>query len=475
MARNKLPELSSTAVRVTASCALLANSGVAQNDPPERADETLARDAAAQVAGGESAARADWFHIGGQATFIGQFLDPFHSPYSGPHSFRSEHEGRVSQTYTLYLGARPFESLEAFVDPEMARGQGLSDALGLAGFTNGEVIRNPDLGQDPYLARGFVRWTTPTGGVLEQVEPGDHSVPGLRPTERIVVSAGKLSTADIFDLNSYANNTRTQFMNWALLNDPAYDYAADTRGYTRGIALEWITPDLALRAGSFQMPTVANGPELDGDLSHARGDQVEGELHAQLLGADEQPLVARLLAFRNMARAGTYSTAIEQGAAGGTAPVIESTRERGTVKYGFGLNLEQPLADEGATGMFARLGWNDGRTETFAYTEVDRHVSLGAQVGGARWSRADDRVGIALAMNWLSPTHRQYLENGGLGFVLGDGRLNYAPETILESYYAYQFRPGVVASLDGQFIQDPGYNSDRGPVTVLSLRLHCFF
>ena len=416
-----------------------------------------------------------WYHVGGQATFIEQFLFPFHSPYSGPHSLPSEHQARLSQTYTLYLGARPFSELEAFIDPEMARGAAIGDSLGLAGITNGDVIRNPSLGQDPYLARYFLRWSIPTGGEMQHVEASDLQVAGFRSSERIVVTAGKLGTNDIFDLNSYANSTRTQFMNWALINNAAYDYAADTRGYTHGIALEWIHPEWALRLGTFQMPTSANGPDLSTDLAHSRGDQIEGEYHAHLWGDEHEPLIMRLLGFRNLADAGTYRTAIALGEQTGTTPDITAVRQPGTVKYGFGLNLEQPLADEGATGLFVRMCWNDGATESYAYTEADRSLSVGTQIGGVNWSRPNDRIGVAFAVNGLSAPHKDYLAAGGLGFLLGDGKLNYATEQIGELYYAWQFCRFAAASFDAQFIGNPGYNQDRGPVTVLSLRMHLAF
>jgi hypothetical protein len=437
-------------------------------------DALHAQESSSPPAASKSEPHDEWYHVGGQATFIPQFLFPFESPYSGPHSLPSEHEGRMSQTYTLYLGVRPLSSLELFLDPEMARGQAIGNSLGLAGITNGDVIRNPSIGQDPYLARYFARWTIDAGGEKEHVDASDHQVAGFRSSERVVVSVGKLGSNDIFDVSSYANSTRTQFMNWSLINNTAWDYAADTRGYTQGVALEWIHPDWALRAGSFQMPTTANGPDLSTDIAHSRGDNVEGEYHARWW-SDSDPLILRVLAYRNLADAGSYRTAIASAQASGTTPDITAVRQPGAVKYGFGLNVEQALADGGATGVFMRLGWNDGATESFAYTESDRSLSIGLQLGGVHWNRPDDRVGLAFAVNGLSAPHKDYLAAGGLGFLLGDGKLNYATEQILESYYAWQLCRYAIASADAQLIENPGYNSDRGPVTVLSLRLHLAF
>lgn len=345
------------------------------------------------------------FEVNGQITWIVQSLFKFHSPYQrdtggqGGGSLLSRHETELSQTYTLYLGAQARPNLEVYLDPEMARGHGVSNALGLAGYTNGEVIRNPTLSQDPYLARYFVRWNIPTGKGTEAVAAAQNQVATIRPTHRLVVTAGKYGVSDIFDLNSYANNTRTQFMNWALLNNGAYDYAADTRGYTRGVVVEWVNPTWALRIGSYQMPVVANGIDLAGNVAHNRGDQIELELHPNLMR--KLPLaIVRLLAYRNLAHMGNYREAIALGQKAGTTPDITKAAHVGNIKYGFGLNFEMPLGDvdevgTGQTGLFGRYGWDDGATESFAYTEIDRTVQLGGQVSGRRWHRPHDRFALA--------------------------------------------------------------------------------
>jgi len=408
--------------------------------------------------------------LGGQTTVVWQHLFPFRSPYQGPNSLRPGPDDAVSHSYTLYTGVRPVSWLELYVDPEMIRGGGLSDALGLAGFTNGEVIRNPTIGQDPYLARAFARITVPFSDETEPVDASLFQVPGARPVRRLTLTGGVLGTTDIFETNRYANSTRTQFLNWALINDAAYDFAADTRGYSRGVAIEWADRDWAVRAGSFQMPTVANGEDLDGDLLHSHGDQLEIEVQETLL--PDRPTVLRALGFENRARMGDYRDAIALAERTGTIPDITRTRRRNAVKYGFALNLEQPLTPDGATGVFARLGANDGATESFCYTEAERNVSAGAQLGGALWGRTDDRFSLAMAANGLGAAHAAYLRRGGLGFLLGDGRLSYRPETILETYYAWRVVPWVTLTADYQLVIDPGYNADRGPVSVVSLRAH---
>ena len=412
------------------------------------------------------------FQITGQATFIWQGMTAFHSLYSVTNSLPSTPQARLSDTYTVYLGAHITPGLDAFVNPEMARGGGIGDALGLASFTNGDVIRNPSLGQDPYWGRYFIRWTAKTGNGKEEAEKDDNQLPGKRPANRLVLTAGKLGTNDIFDTNGYSNSTRTQFMNWSLINNPAYDYAADTRGYTTGMALEWIHPSWTLRVGSFLMPVVANGIDLDSHFSDSRGDQAEVEWHPTMIHGRQASKV-KLLGYRNLATMGDYAESIAN--AHGGVPDITSTRQRGRVKYGFGLNFEQPIANDGETGLFARLGWSDGKTESFAYTEADDHFSLGAQISGQRWNRKGDLVGIAFSSNGLSGPHRQYLADGGSGFLLGDGALNYGREMLLESYYLHPLSKNSSLTLGSQFIANPGYNQSRGPVPTFSLRLHFAF
>ena len=408
--------------------------------------------------------------VGGQSTVIWQWKPAFHSPYQGPNSLQPQTENATSDTYTLYTGVRPYPWLELYADPEMVRGAGISDALGLAGFTNGEVIRNPSIGMDPYLARLFLRASVGLDETTETRPSDQLQIGGTFPATRVALIFGILATNDLFDTNRYAGNARTQFMNWALITDPAYDFAADTRGYSRGIALEWATPVALVRAGAFQMPKVANGLNLDADLLDSNGEQIEVDIPYELLPG--RPLVSRALFYGNHANMGNYRAAIALGRQTGQPPNITLTSSPGTVKYGFALNFEQPLADDGETGLFARLGWNDGTTESFAFTECDRHVSVGAQIAGASWHRSDDRIGVAFVANGLSDPHADYLAAGGLGFILGDGRLHRGAEIITEAYYSLQLLRWFAISLDYQFIKNPGYNQDRGPVSVVSLRGH---
>jgi hypothetical protein len=291
-------------------------------------------------------------------------------------------------------------------------------------------------------------------------------LPGKEPADRIEIKGGKLSPSDDFDLNRYANNQRTQFLNDAFLYNLAWDYAADTRGYTIGASIALVHPSWRLILGSYQMPTTANGNVLDDQIYHAREDNLELTLKPPSTGT-----VIRLLAFRNEAQMGDFREALTLGAATGTTPDVAADTRPGHIKYGFGINLEQPLADDGETGLFARAGWADGMNATWCYAEVDRHGSAGIQVSGSHWYRNDDRFGMAIGVNGLSGSHRHYLEEGGIGMTIGDGALNYGLEEIFEAYYRIQLGRYVQLSPDYQRIVNPAYNRDRGPVDVYGVRL----
>jgi high affinity Mn2+ porin len=407
--------------------------------------------------------------LGAQATFIGQRLLPFQSPYAGAMSLVSTGDQQLSQSYGLYGGICLGAGFDVYLDAEMVRGSGISHASGLAAVTNGDVLRqgSVDLGESPYLARGFVRWTQALGGgAPDTVSRAMDDLPRIVSGHRVEITAGRLASTDLFDLNRYANSTRTQFLNWVLFQNGAWDYAANTRGYSNGLAAAWINPSWTLRAAVFQMPRQANGNVFDDDLAQARGENVELTMNAP------HGAVVRVLGYLNDARMGRYAVADSLAAQNHTVPSIVADDAPGRTKFGFGLNAELPLADDGETGVFARLGWNDGRNESFAFTEVDRHLSAGLQLAGARWGRPKDHFGIAVAADGLSDVHRAYLAAGGLGFLLGDGNLRYGSEVLSEAYYRTQLGPYLEVSPDVQFIVNPGYNRDRGPATVLTLRFN---
>jgi hypothetical protein len=413
------------------------------------------------------------YQFGWQATVIPQSLFPFHSPYAGPNSFKSRAETEVTETATLFLGARLTGSSDIYLNPEWALGQGVGGGAGLGGYPNADLIGTSGLRTYPYIARLLVHWRTATGKG-GSVPPTGRIIAARLPAHRLLLLAGRFAVSDTFDANSYANNPRTQFMNKALANNAAWDFAQDSRGYTNGVAFAWVHPAWALRLGTFQMPATAGGVHLAGDWPCSRGDQLEVDRNARLLSG-KQPAIFRLLGYRNAADMGRYRTALAQAQGTGIAPDITTVRQSGAIKYGYGVNFEQPLADGGATGLFGRWGWNDGATESFCYAEVDRTLTLGGQLSGAHWRRPQDRIGLGFAQSGLSDAHRDYLAAGGLGLALGDGRLRYGMERILEIYYACQASKLLSLSLDYQAIQNPGFNQDRGPASILSVRLHAEF
>ena len=427
-----------------------------------------AQGAAANPAHSDPAHAWQAWVLGTQINVIAQHLNPLRSPYSGPNSLSGTGDSQASYAFGLYTGARLWRGLEGYLDIEMIQGHGVSNVTGLGGITNGDVLRqgSTDLGNGPYVARAFLRYTVAfEGESADTAAAAPDQIPIRVARRRLEISAGKLALNDVFDVNRYATSTRLQFMNWGLWQNTAWDFAADTRGYSNGVAVAWITPRWALRAASFQMPTAANGNKFDSHLLDARGDQIELTISPWSGG-----FVARALVFENHARMGDYAEALRIGAASRRTPDIAADDASGRIKYGYGINIEQPLADSGETGAFARFGWNDGRTESFAFTEVDQHLSAGIQIAGGHWGRSADRVGIAALQHDLSGIHRAYLTAGGAGFLLGDGRLAYGTERIVEGYYRWQATRWLQLSGDAQWIVNPGYNRDRGPATVFSFR-----
>jgi high affinity Mn2+ porin len=330
------------------------------------------------------------------------------------------------------------------------------------------VVRNPTLGATPYLARLMVRKVFGLSAASTESAVSPLSLASRLPERRIEVRAGKFGIADFFDTNSVLSDSHRQFTNWTVDNNGGYDYAADTRGYTYGPFAEVDTPGWSVRAAEALMPTVANGITLDMNLRRAHAENVELELRLA------SRAVLRLLGYQNHANMGSYTEAIDAFLAGrDRTPDIERHRTQGTIKYGVGLNFEQSIGRDVRVGT--RAGWNEGQHESFAYTEVNGTLSAGVDIAGTRWRRAADRAGVALVSNGISEDHREYLRLGGSGFLLGDGTLRYGRETIVETYYTAELRRGVSVSGGVQHVQNPGYNRDRGPVTVSMARLHIDF
>jgi high affinity Mn2+ porin len=414
--------------------------------------------------------------LGTQYTFIDQNQSRLRSPYSGPLSLNPDGATEATNTLGIYAGWAPLSCAQAYLDVEKFDGAGVSGATGLAGLTNGDVVREGATGikKEFYVARLFARFMLPLGDATTSVDRAQDQIPGTEAASRLELKIGRMAVTDDFDQNRYAGAARTQFLNWSLWANSAYDYAANTRGYTNGMVLAYVSPAWSLKYGFYLMPEQANQQQLDYRSGLAHGQNLELKLSPWSSG----PTV-RLLYYLNTARMGIYQEALAAANATGTQPNIQADDRDGRQKHGFGVNAEQPLADNGDTGLFMRWGWNDGKTETFAFTEVDQQTSFGGQLSGVHWGRGNDRLGLAVASEGLSGPHRQYLQAGGCGFLLCDGRLTYGREQILEAYYRIEEiwpqKPGPVhwqLGPDFQDIDHPGYNRDRGPVHFWALRLH---
>jgi high affinity Mn2+ porin len=416
------------------------------------------------------------YYIAGQANIIFQSNFAFHSPYQGTNSFRNAAEYKTSLLGTIFLGYQPHRNLryntDFIVDFESAGGRGLSEALGIAGFMNLDVVRNPNLSSNPYLSRGVIHQTI---GLTNEMTDSDRNYFSLAtkvPVRRFEIRVGKMSLPDIFDLNSVGSDSHLQFMNWSVDNNGAWDYAADTRGYTVGGEIEYDDRNWTMRYGIFGMPTVANGIDIDWAFSRANGQNWEFELRRSLVAGRKG--TTRILGYRNMAHMGTYREAVEAFLNGTDAtPTITNHEHFGAIKYGFTWNNEQELTDH--LRVYSRVGWNEGQHESYAYTEIDQTAALGGDYNGAQWHRPADKIGLTFVSNAIKKDHQNYLAYGGLGFILGDGHLNYGRENTEEAYYNLHAWKGLYFALDLQHVDDPGYNRDRGPIWVPSVRTHIDF
>jgi high affinity Mn2+ porin len=412
------------------------------------------------------------FWLSGQANFIFQTHPPFHAAYSGTNSLGPRYDKATSRVITLYTGVRLNNSTELLVDIEEAGGAALSTGLGLAGDTNLDIVRNPSLSKAPYLARGMIHHVFALSKDKIENQRNAFSLFEELPRRRLEVRFGKLSMPDFFDVNSVGSDTHFQFANWTIDNNGAYDYAADTRGYTVGVTADYEDRNWGFRFAEALMPKVANGIDLVWKPWQAHAENFEFELRHGLI--PKKAGVVCLLVFTNYANMGIYRQAVAKFEAGLT-PIPDITKHPWhiTRKYGFGVNLEQNLTPY--LTAFGRFGWDNGKTESFAYTEVDQTFSGGLGANGAWWHRRHDRAGVAFVTNAICKDHQTYLADGGLAFLLGDGNLNYGRENIVESYYTVHVWRGIYLAPGVQHINNPGYNRDRGPVVVPSFRAHVEF
>ncbi len=418
----------------------------------------------------------DRWWLSGQANIIFQGNLPFHSLYEGANSFRTAAEYKTSLLGTLYAAVRPTKSIryntDLIFDLESSGGRGVSQALGLAGFTNLDVVRNPTLGTAPYLARYGIHQVIGLSNETTAQQPGIFAVAPSVPVRRVELRVGKMTLPDFFDVSGPGSDSHLQFMNWTVDNNGAWDYAADTRGYTVGGLAEYYDRAWSLRYGIFAMPTVANGIDMDWAFSRAHAQNGEFELRHSFV--PRRKGTERILFFANRAHMGTYREAVVAFLSGADkTPNIQLHEYYSALKYGFAFNAEQELTEN--LRIFGRAGWNEGQHESYAYTEVDQTIEAGSDYAGTRWHRPADKIGLAVVSNAIKRDHQNYLRLGGLGFLLGDGNLNYGRETIVESYYNWHAWRGLFYAVDVQHINNPGYNRDRGPAWVGAVRAHVDF
>jgi high affinity Mn2+ porin len=411
----------------------------------------------------------DW-GLHAQSTFVGQYHPGFPSAFSGPNSLDAHQQARETFDITLYGGLRPWNGAEVWVNPEIDQGFGLSDTLGVAGFPSGEAYKVGAANPYPRLPRVFLRQTINLGGESSNVEPGLNQLAGTQTADRVVLTIGKFSVVDIFDANRYAHDPRADFMNWSIIEAGTFDYAADAWGYTYGAAVEWYHDWWTIRTGYFNLSKIPNSKALETKIFDQYQWDEELEERHQLFGRAGK---LTLLGFLTHGRMGSYSAATEIALQTGMPADIAAVRKTHN-RGGVSLNLEQQFP--GDLGFFARAGWSQGQYEAFEFTDINETVSFGLSLTGRHWGRPDDIVGVALAVNEASSAAKQFFAAGGLGILVGDGRLlRSGPESIFETYYGLAALSGGKLTLDYQFINNPAYNRDRGPASVFGIRAHIEF
>ena len=419
------------------------------------------------VAKGPAALDLDWFAVHAQTTFVGQYAAPFRAPYRGQNSLDSN-AGRENLNIAVSAGVKLWQGAELWIDPELGQGFGLSDAVGVAGYVNGAAFKIGTSVPYPRIQKTFIRQTIDLGGDSLKVDADQNQFAGSQTANRLVITAGKFSVADVFDTNKYAQNPHKDFLNWALIDTGSFDYAADAWGYTYGAAAEWYQGNWTLRGGLFDLSAVPNSAELDQSFGQFQWIG-EVERRYQLWG---HPGKLAVTGFLSRGRMGTYNDAVQLAqTTGGPADIaaVRQYRSRG----GIAMNLEQEITSD--LGVFARAGMANGNVETYEYTDIDRTAAAGLALTGKQWGRPNDTFGLAGIVNGISSAHEAFLNAGGLGLLVGDGRLpNPGLEKIIESYYDFPLF-GWNVTFDYQFIVNPAYNRDRGPVSVVATRLHAEF
>jgi high affinity Mn2+ porin len=406
---------------------------------------------------------SDRWEIHGQSTYLPQGYPSFRALYSGPNSLSPSAQVKATWSNSLFLNARLWDGGEVYYNPELLQGFGLNDTVGAAGFPNGEAQKS----NFPYphynTSRLFLRQTFGFGGEQEELASGQLQLPQKVDISRLTLQAGKFPVIDVFDGNAFAKDTRKDFMNWSMWAPGAFDYSADKVGLTYGVTAELNQKQWALRGGYFLMVAESNSNHFDTRVGERGQYLVELETRFSLFS---QPGKFKTMGWVDSAFMGSFRETLDNPALNLD---IALTR-RGRLKYGYALNLEQALTDD--VGLFGRWSWNDGKTETLAFTDINRSLSGGLSIKGTKWGRPDDVIGIGGAINAISQDYRDFLAAGGLGVLVGDGALNYRKERILETYYAYALNKSFTLTADYQLITNPAYNADRGPVSIFSGRLH---
>ena len=411
---------------------------------------------------------SDRWNVHGQFTFVEQGYPAFHSPYQGQNSLSGASQAKDTASATAFLGFRPWDGTDIYINPEITQGFGLSDTLGVAGFPNFEAQKASFPMPRFDLARAYVQQTFGFGGEQETIEDGPNQIARKEDISRLTIIAGKLAVTDFFDNNAYAHDGRTQFFNWNVDCCGSYDWTMDQISYTWGAMAELNQKFWAVRAGYFLVPAVSNTDNFD--MRFPDGEYI-GELELRY-SVVTQPGKLRLMAWANRANMGSYAAALAEPITTPNYPDITLVRQVRT-NYGFEANLEQAISGE--LGVFWRATWSPGLDEIIGWTDCDQSLSAGAVLKGTSWGRPNDNIGVAGVIEGLSPEARAYFAAGGLGILIGDGALNYRPEKILETYYSYRLNAWSSLTFDYQFVADPAYNADRGPVHIFAGRLHAEF
>jgi len=419
--------------------------------------------------GSDDTAAPEDFALHGQLTVVDQFHPAFRSPYRGPNSLDPGSRSDETVAGTYFAGARAWQGGQIYADLDIDQGFGLSGTFGVAAFPSGEAYKVGDANPYLRLQQFFLRQDIGLGGEVRNVAPGANQLGTTQSADNVVITLGKFAMTSVFDTNAYAHDPASDFLNWAVIDSGAFDYAADAWGYTYGSCVEWTQSWWTLRAGFFALSRVPNGKDLQTDFTQFElVDEVEARL--DLFGQQGK---FKLLAFLNQARMGSYDDAVRLGELTGTTPNTALVR-RYNSRPGFALNIEQPIRDD--LGAFLRVSFANGDEEAYEFTDIDQSLAAGLSLKGTGWGRSDDTVGLAEIVDGISKSARSYFAAGGLGTLIGDGRLpRYNPENVMETYYSAQIASWLAASADCQLIVDPAYNPDRGPVSMFGVRFRAEF